>query len=613
MKKKLLALFVSVLAMAGTNVWAADPDNTLYEAALAAIQDDQDYYIQTNVNGTMYYVTTGGLLTSDRQQAGIFHITKTSGGELVGTGFRIDGGTNAYFSNPPLNGIVANLNPGVFYRNSNYDRDTWERQVLYLDGNGKYAIRSCNTQYAENSYKDAGRTFWTYSTGDAVTPCYTYTPAFIWDFVVYTPGTPHTVRFANGIEGWSVQDVTAASAVVSAPAVLENVFAGDSLVVTAPATLPGKVKSVKAAKLNPLNVPFTIEAITAGTIVVNDPKNGMKYSLNYGEKTAMSGTTTINVAAGDKVVFYGNGTSIRNYNGTIIKDGTAQVKVYGNIMSLIDEENFFTATTLTSAYALHAFFKGNTTLTDAGGLMLPATTLTTGCYQSMFNNCTNLTVAPAELPAAVLAENCYAHMFRSSGLVTVSEDMMVNATTMDRESCVSMFRECPNLTNAPTIAATTLAKLCCNAMFYGSPNVASVSKLPATTLADSCYFNMFNGCTSLTTVPSDMLPATVLVKGCYARMFRETGLTAGPELPATVLVKNCYRNMFENCASLAAVTCLATSGIDQNNSTTGWLTNAGTSATGTKIFTAASNMVDWPTSVSGIPSGWTRQNLVEVW
>ena len=32
-----------------------------------------------------------------------------------------------------------------------------------------------------------------------------------------------------------------------------------------------------------------------------------------------------------------------------------------------------------------------------------------------------------------------------------------------------------------------------------------------------------------------------------------------------------------------------------------------------QVFTAASNMVDWPTSVSGIPSGWTRQNLVEVW
>lgn len=64
------------------------------------------------------------------------------------------------------------------------------------------------------------------------------------------PSTPHTVRFASGNDGWTVQDVTASSS-ATAPAVLENVMAGDSLVVTAPATLPGKVKSVKAVKYVP--------------------------------------------------------------------------------------------------------------------------------------------------------------------------------------------------------------------------------------------------------------------------------------------------------------------------------------------------------------------------
>lgn len=61
------------------------------------------------------------------------------------------------------------------------------------------------------------------------------------------PPQPHTVRFAEGMSGWQVQDVTAATS-ATAPAILQNVMAGDSLVVTAPATLPGKVKSVKAVK-----------------------------------------------------------------------------------------------------------------------------------------------------------------------------------------------------------------------------------------------------------------------------------------------------------------------------------------------------------------------------
>jgi len=84
--------------------------------------------------------------------------------------------------------------------------------------------------------------------------CYTTTSANISNTVtgfyvrtVAAPPVPHTVRFAAGNDGWTVQDVTA-SASAEAPAVLSGVMAGDSLVVTAPASLPRKVKSVKAVK-----------------------------------------------------------------------------------------------------------------------------------------------------------------------------------------------------------------------------------------------------------------------------------------------------------------------------------------------------------------------------
>lgn len=72
-----------------------------------------------------------------------------------------------------------------------------------------------------------------------------------------TPAVPHTVRFAAGNDGWTVTDVDSARSAV-APAVLENVMAGDSLAVTAPATLPGKVKSVKAVKYVP---PVLVQSI----------------------------------------------------------------------------------------------------------------------------------------------------------------------------------------------------------------------------------------------------------------------------------------------------------------------------------------------------------------
>ena len=109
----------------------------------------------------------------------------------------------------------------------------------------------------------------------------------------------------------------------------------------------------------PLATPLTLEALTDGTIVVNDPRSGMQYTLNGGAKTTMNGTTTINVVAGDKVAFYGNGTSITSYNGTIIAGGTASVKAYGNTMSLINETDFATCTTLPNQEVFTSLVENN--------------------------------------------------------------------------------------------------------------------------------------------------------------------------------------------------------------------------------------------------------------
>ena len=280
--------------------------------------------------------------------------------------------------------------------------------------------------------------------------------------------------------------------------------------------------------VDPLAVPLTIEAITPGTISVSSPKDGMQYSKNGGAKTAV--TTSIDVAAGDKVQLYGNGTSITRYYGTKITGSGDDFtcKVYGNIMSLVDEENFATATTLSADSTFRDLFNGNTTLTDASGLLLPATqlALATSCYYSMFEGCTALTTAPA---------------------------------------------------------------------------------LPATQLAGSCYYGMFYGCSALTAAPA--LPATQLENHCYRQMFRGcTTLTASPVLPATQLVTRCYQEMFYDCSKLATVTCLATSGIGQSNSTYDWLRNAGWDAEDTKTFYAV-NTDDWPSGNNGIPNGWEHENI----
>ena len=205
--------------------------------------------------------------------------------------------------------------------------------------------------------------------------------------------------------------------------------------------------------------PLTIEAITGGTIVVDNPPSGMQYSKNGGEKAAVSSVGgTISVSAGDKVQFYGDGTSITSYRGTNIT-GSGEgftCKAYGNIMSLVNENNFAEEITLVD-YAFTELFCNNATLTDASGLLLPATTLAEACYAHLFDGCTSLTAAPA-LPATTLAESCYS----------------------------GMFQECTSLETAPALPAETLAEGCYMCMFALCSKLRAVTCLATNISASNC-------------------------------------------------------------------------------------------------------------------------------
>lgn len=275
---------------------------------------------------------------------------------------------------------------------------------------------------------------------------------------------------------------------------------------------------------------------------------------------------------------------------------------------------FWGCTNLTSAPELPAtslaercydsMFSGCQNLIDVPDI-LPATTLAIFCYQEMFRSCMGLTAAP-ELPATTLASNCYYSMFYGcTGLTNAPE---LPATTLAMNCYYSMFYGCTGLTNAPELPATSLEELCYNSMFSGCTSLTSAPELPATTLAKSCYSQMFSGCTSLVDGPS-ILRATTLKVRCYQGMFYGcTNLTEAPELPATVLVDYCYLNMFNNCLNLSSVKCLAID-ISALDCLSGWLSYAGRSVSSTKTFYKNPAMSDWPVGDSGIPDGWTIQNI----
>ena len=174
------------------NAFAADPPQSEYEAALAALPTGA-YYITTEVEGVKYYVSQGGALVDDKEVAYLYNISQedasADGDRLFNTAWNLDPGNGKHYSNTTLADNKAVLQPSdkVYRQDGGNNRPSWERQIFYLNPEtGKYAIRSCNTGYAESSWKDAGRAFWTYYIEDPEfnipIPCYTYDVAYIWSF-----------------------------------------------------------------------------------------------------------------------------------------------------------------------------------------------------------------------------------------------------------------------------------------------------------------------------------------------------------------------------------------------------------------------------------------------
>lgn len=157
-----------------------------------------------------------------------------------------------------------------------------------------------------------------------------------------------------------------------------------------------------------------------------------------------------------------------DYKYVKLKINFNEVTLSGNINSMITP--YFEGLTDISEYtaALCQLFEDNETIIDASELEMPATTLSEGCYSSMFGGCVSLVTPPPELPATVLTDYCYA----------------------------GMFADCMQLTTVPKLLATTLAEGCYQTMFNRT-GITIPPKLPVTTMPPRCYTYMFGNCTNI--------------------------------------------------------------------------------------------------------------------
>ena len=302
-----------------------------------------------------------------------------------------------------------------------------------------------------------------------------------------------------------------------------------------------KYYGIKASMFNAYCTPLTVAAKSSGTITFflmdNTDIQPITYRLNNGSPVTISkgSTATIDVSAGDRVTFYGNNSfyGTNSSSSSSHFSGTADYYVYGNIMSLIDADNFATLETIDNGHT-HTFaymFNGNTHIYshDWKRLALPAKNVYRYSYSHMFNGCTNLIQAP-DLPATTLAQGCYEYMFEGcSKLLQIPYTLPATDLAADNASAcyMAMFRNCTKIINAPS--------------------------LPSTTVITNCYFSMFEGCTSLTNIPSTLPGALDFC--CYKQMFKGcTNIVTAPSFTATSYtstgdMESCY-GMFSGCTKL---------------------------------------------------------------
>ena len=230
----------------------------------------------------------------------------------------------------------------------------------------------------------------------------------------------------------------------------------------------------------------TISTVKAKSCSINPV---IYYSIDNGEtwsqKTVSSSTTTIaTINTGDKLLLKSTNENWATAWDTYNKiTGSKNFKVYGNIMSLLNGDNFISNSKFNngSTHNFAGLFYEVTTLTDASDLIMPALTCKSSSYNGMFRGCTNLTTAP-ELPAINSAQDCYSSMFE--GCINLEIAPEINLENMSQACCKRMFCmnrsskiTTPKMTKSPILRCTQGAANCYEEMFKGNGNLTEVTCL----------------------------------------------------------------------------------------------------------------------------------------
>ena len=240
---------------------------------------------------------------------------------------------------------------------------------------------------------------------------------------------------------------------------------------------------------------FTIESLEDGNAIkMQRNKNPnyvtLSYSLDDGETwatTSISGTLTFaTINTGQKIIFKGTNTRFATAWDTYnYFNATKQFKVYGNVMSLLNGDDFKTNYEFDSSTTHHCAGLFRTSyLVDASNLILPSLTIYSSSYNGMFRGATALQHGPQMLATTPTGTECCSSMFE--GCINLEEAIEINFTTLAQQCCFRMFVmnrnskiTTPKMTKSPILRCQTAATDCYKEMFTGNGNLKEITCLLA--------------------------------------------------------------------------------------------------------------------------------------
>lgn len=264
---------------------------------------------------------------------------------------------------------------------------------------------------------------------------------------------------------------------------------------------------------NPNAVPLTFRMRESGVFVIGTPASDwaggpeegdvIHYSINdgpwqdftYERREGFSSYTTLSIQVndGDTLAVKATLPDKGCYGDFGIADnrGNVAYDVYGNIMSIVDENKYPRMTEFPSSWETPNFtqFFASSRVVDASKLIMPLKRVTRSVYALMFNGCYSLESIPKFQAETVNTDGAMMGMFGyCENLVNVPEDLFMSIQNIEE-----------------TASGVRLFDFCGTTFFAYCTKLVEAPILPDIKNADGeslDYENIFHGCTSLTHIKS---------------------------------------------------------------------------------------------------------------